>query len=224
MKNEQLFSQIKETIQAKHMLHHPFYKCWTMGKLTKEELSDYLKQYYYLEASFPRFMSALHSNTENAAMRQTMLVNLIDEEAGEDNHIAQLLRLCDKGFGFSKEEIEAIEPNAKTKALITAFEQATSSEDIKNGLAALVVYKQQVSDVAKTKVEGLKEHYNVTDENTLQFYTTHAEVNTSYHELLDQVASQENEEQVLEQVIDIRNAFWNFLDGVTTPEILARCS
>lgn len=224
MKNEQLFSQIKETIEQKHMLNHPFYQCWTMGKLSKAELVDYLKQYFYLEASFPRFMSALHSKTEDAEMRKVMLENLMEEEAGQNNHVAQLLRLCEQGFGFTKEEIAAIEPNQQTKALIAAFEQATNAEEIKQGLAAMVVYKQQVSDVAATKIDGLKEHYGITDENALQFYATHAEVNTSYHALLDQVVDQTNDEQVMEEVVTIRDAFWGFLDGVTTPEIIARCA
>src|SRR5690606_20417519 len=125
----------------------------------------------------PRFMSGLHARTLDAGMRQKMLDNLIHEEFGENNHVAQIARLAQDAFGLTQEAIMKIGPNEKTKAIIQAFEEATLSEDIQEGLAAMIVYKQQVSDVAETKLEGLKDHYGVSDEKTLEFYTTHAEVN-----------------------------------------------
>ena len=218
MKNETLFKKIEEVIGEKHMLNHPFYKCWSMGKLKKEELADYLKQYFYIEAAFPRFMSGLHAQTLDAGMRKIMLENLIHEEAGDNNHVAQLLKICDKGFGIKEIDVE---PNEETKALISTFEDATTSEDIQKGLAAMIVYKQQVSDVAKTKIEGLRDFYGVTDADTLEFYETHSAVNRDYHQMLDEVV--QDEETVMNTIVKARDAFWGFLDGVTTPEIITRC-
>ncbi len=223
MKNEALFKDIEALIAEKHMLNHPFYQVWSKGELTKEELADYLAQYFFLEGAFPRFMSGLHARTLDADMRQKMLDNLIHEEMGVNNHVAQLLHLAEEGFGLTKEEIMQKGPNEKTQALIQAFEQATQSADIKEGLAAMIVYKQQVSDVAETKLKGLKDYYGVTDKKALEFYETHAEVNRDYHKMLDQVYVESASSKVLNKVRDIRDAFWAFLDGVTTPAILARC-
>lgn len=224
MKNQALFDSIEKTIGEKHMLNHPFYKTWSQGDLTKEELADYLAQYFYLEAAFPRFMSGLHARTLDENMRQKMLENLIHEEHGPNNHVAQLLELAENAFGMTKERIMEIGPNEKTKEIIAAFEEATQSEDIQEGLAAMIVYKQQVSDVAETKLEGLKQYYGVTDEKTLEFYTTHAEVNRDYHKMLDEIVEESAVEKVLAKTRTIRDAFWGFLDGVTTPAILARCA
>ena len=223
MKNTQLFQQIEAVIAEKHMLNHPFYKVWSQGKLTKEELGDYLAQYYYLEAAFPRFMSGLHARTLDADMRQKMLENLIHEEAGENNHVAQLLLLAEDAFGMTKEKIMLIGPNEKTQAIIKAFEEATTSDDIQEGLAAMIVYKQQVSDVAQTKLEGLRDFYGVSDEESLEFYETHSAVNRDYHQMLDGIFNESTMEKVLNKTRTIRDAFWGFLDGVTTPAILARC-
>lgn len=222
MKNAALFQAIQATIAEKHMLNHPFYHVWSQGKLTKEELADYLAQYFYLEAAFPRFMSGLHARTLDETMRQKMLENLIHEEHGPHNHVAQLLRLAQQAFGLTQAQILEIGPNEKTTTLIQAFEEATRSEDIQEGLAAMIVYKQQVSDVAQTKLEGLKEHYGVRDEKALEFYSTHAEVNRDYHHMLDQIVTEGEVNKVLNKVRTIRDAFWEFLDGVTTPAILAR--
>lgn len=223
MKNQALFDSIQEVIGEKHMLNHPFYQVWSKGELTKEELADYLAQYFYLEAAFPRFMSGLHARTMDETMRQKMLENLIHEEHGPNNHVAQLVRLAEQSFGMTKAQILEIGPNEKTQAIIKAFEEATQSKDIEEGLAAMIVYKQQVSDVAQTKLEGLKDHYGVTDERALEFYTTHSEVNRDYHQMLDGIVTEGGVQKVLNKVRTIRDAFWGFLDGVTTPAILARC-
>ncbi len=223
MKNAALFEQIEGVIADKHMLNHPFYMVWSKGELTKEELGDYLAQYFYLEAAFPRFMSGLHARTLDADMRVKMLDNLIHEEAGKNNHVAQLVRLAEKAFGMTEEKILAIGPNEKTKAIIKAFEEATQSADIQEGLAAMIVYKQQVSDVAQTKLEGLRDFYGVTDEQSLEFYETHSAVNRDYHQMLDSIVTESAIEKVLNKTRTIRDAFWGFLDGVTTPAILARC-
>lgn len=223
MKNEKLFTQIKEVIGEKHMLNHPFYKTWSKGELTKEELRDYLLQYLLIEKSFPQLMSQLHANTKDASMRQVMLKNLNHEELGEENHVAQLVRLCREGFEITDAEIDQTQPNAETIALIERLQQAVATKDIREGLAAMIVYKQQVSDVAATKIDGLRDFYDITDAKALEFYETHAEVNRDYHQLLDAYLQTEEQPEVMRVVQEVRDAFWSFLDGVTTQEILARC-
>jgi len=223
MKHELLFGNIEKEIKQRHMLDHPFYKAWTMGKLTKDELIDYLKQYYYVESIFPRVMSALHSNTPDAKMRQKMLENLNEEELGKNNHVAQFMKFCKDGFGVTEEDIKATPPNVETVHLIEMLKKASSARDIREGLAAMVVYKQQVSDVAKTKIDGLMEYYGISDKEALKFYETHAIENTSYHEMLDNYIESNDQQVVITTVRQIRDSFWEFLDGVTTPDIIARC-
>ncbi len=222
MKHAELFAEIEGAIAEKHMLNHPFYKVWSMGKLTREELVEYLKQYFYIESIFPRLMSALHSNTPDAEMRQVMLKNLNDEELGKENHVAQFLDLC-KAFDLSESDIKSQIPHTETVHLIEMLKKATGSKDIREGIAAMIVYKQQVSDVAATKLDGLMEHYGVTSKKDLEFYKTHAEVNRSYHKLLDNYIDSDDQPVVIAAVKQIRDSFWEFLDGVTTPEIAARC-
>jgi pyrroloquinoline quinone (PQQ) biosynthesis protein C len=49
----QYLEQIDNDIAAKNLLKHPFYLAWTRGKLSKEALVDYARQYYYHVAAFP---------------------------------------------------------------------------------------------------------------------------------------------------------------------------
>ena len=79
-------SQIDSLIQAKNLLNHPFYQAWTRGELSQECLIEYAKEYYHHVKAFPRYISAIHSRTEEASTRKHLLNNLIEEEAGSANH------------------------------------------------------------------------------------------------------------------------------------------
>src|SRR6185436_9263330 len=74
------------------MLKHPFYVAWSEGKLTKEILGEYAKQYYAHVKAFPTYVSGVHSQCEDVSIRQQLLENLIEEERGEDNHPELWLR------------------------------------------------------------------------------------------------------------------------------------
>src|ERR1700761_4183678 len=72
--------QLKDSIRDLHLLSHPFYQAWTEGKLTQEQLQHYAAQYKPFVDAFPRYVSALHSQCENAEARAEILENLMDEE------------------------------------------------------------------------------------------------------------------------------------------------
>ena len=45
--------------------------------------------------------------------------------------------------------------------------------DFATGLGALYAYERQTPEVSKSKIDGLKAHYGVTDDKSLQFFTVH---------------------------------------------------
>src|SRR5205085_523006 len=73
-------------VAEKHILKHPFYVLWTQGRLSRENLREYAMSYYPHVAAFPRYVSGVHANCEDAVLRQELLENLIEEERGEANH------------------------------------------------------------------------------------------------------------------------------------------
>ncbi|MES2023421.1 MAG: iron-containing redox enzyme family protein [Patescibacteria group bacterium] len=216
MKNTSFFEQVSAIIKEKSILNHPFYKCWQMGKLTKEEMQDYTKQYYHLENAFPRFMSGIHTNCENADMRQNMLKDLIGEEGEATNHVNQLFAFG-KAFGLSKEELMNSRANQNTTDAINTILSLTQDKDINKGLAALATYKEQIAKVAVTKEFGLKEFYGVEGDEALQFFRTHAKKNVIWHEMLDEMINDKEQPIALNSVGTLCDAWWHYLDGVTTP-------
>ena len=100
-----LIARLQDRIDAKSLLTHPFYQAWQAGELSLEDLKDYASQYYFFEANFPQYLSAIHSNCPDREVRQGILDNLWDEEHGELNHRAMWLNFC-AGLGLDPVEVE----------------------------------------------------------------------------------------------------------------------
>ena len=221
MKNQSFFEELSGVIAAKSILKHPFYQCWQKGLLKQEELQDYMKQYYHLESAFPRFQSGVHAQCADNDMRKVMLRDLVSEEGPETNHVDQLIAFAE-ALGVSKEEIENSKANENTLAAIDVILGLTQDKNIDSGLAALAAYKEQIRGVAETKEHGLKEYYGITSDEALKFFRTHAKKNVAWHELLDAHVTEENKSRAIGAAGALCDAWWSYLDGVTTPDMMTR--
>jgi len=54
-----LVQKIDRIIEERSLLKHPFYQAWSDGKLTREALVGYSKEYYQLVKAVPIFMTQL---------------------------------------------------------------------------------------------------------------------------------------------------------------------
>ena len=52
-----LTQNIDRIIEERSLLKHPFYQTWSDGKLTREALVGYSKEYYQLVKAVPIFMA-----------------------------------------------------------------------------------------------------------------------------------------------------------------------
>jgi len=212
-----LLTRLQERIDAKSLLTHPFYQAWQAGELSLEDLKDYAGQYYFFEANFPRYLSAIHSNCPDREVRQSILDNLWDEEHGELNHRAMWLNFC-AGLGLNTAEVEFTEVQPKTQAMLDAYATLCNEGTFQEGLAAMYAYEAQVPQVATEESRGLKEFYGITDQPSLQFFEVHGILDIEHSEKEAQcIASQtsRNEEAGVEAALQTAlDVWWGFLDGI----------
>ncbi|CAN5763810.1 N/A [soil metagenome] len=175
----ELLDRVDQMIDERHLLKHPFYTKWAAGTLPKEALQEYTRQYFAFESAFPRFLSAMHSREERREVRQGILVNLWDEEQGEENHAELWLRFAE-GVGVSRADVESAPRNEATQRLVDLYAEITSSEPVVAGMTAMYAYERQVPEVAPSKIEGLKTHYGITDGPALQFFQVHGELDIEH--------------------------------------------
>lgn len=218
-----LLERIDQLIDERHLLKHPFYTKWAEGTLPREALQEYARQYYAFESSFPRYLSAIHSRTESPEVRQQLLDNLWDEEHGRENHAEMWLRFAE-GIGVEREDVRATTRNEATQALVDLYRQLSTEAPVPAAVAALYAYERQVPQVAGSKIDGLKQHYGITDGPALQFFVVHGVLDVEHsdaeREMLGRLLEDSSEAEaqpVVEATSGALDAWWNFLSAVDMP-------
>ena len=206
-------------IASKHLLDHPFYQRWTCGTLSKEELQDYARNYYHYAMAFPTFISAMHQQSDDIAVRQMLLENLIEEERGPENHPELWLRFCES-LGLDRDDVKAGSPNDATRTLIATMKSLAREGALHEGLAALYAYESQIPAVAKAKIDGLAKWYGISADRDVAFFSVHmeADVNhsaTSREILRDLCSTPEKAAQADAAAGRTLDALYGFLDSVT---------
>lgn len=208
-------------IAARHLLDHPFYQRWTAGTLTREELRDYARQYFHYAMAFPTFISAMHAQTDDIAVRQLLLENLIEEERGPENHPELWLRFCES-LGLDRDSVKSGEANDATRTLIATMKSLARDGALHEGLAALYAYESQIPAVAKAKIAGLAANYGITAERDIAFFSVHMDADVAHSEtsraiLRNLCATDEKSSQAESATARTLDALYGFLDSVTAP-------
>ena len=219
MSSSDFQNALSEAVMQFSMLKHPFYAAWTEGKLSKEILADYAKQYYAHVRAFPTYVSAVHSRCDDVALRQELLENLIEEERGTENHPELWLRFAES-LGAARADVQSAELLSSTKESVANLKALTQSQDYRTGLAALYAYEMQIPEVARTKREGLKTFYGIDDERSISFFRVHEGIDVLHQQvektiLSERCRSAEEQDRVVEAAKESAKALWDFLDGVT---------
>jgi pyrroloquinoline-quinone synthase len=209
---------IDAAIAERSMLSHPFYQAWEEGALSKDALRAYARQYFHHVEAFPRAVSAVHANCPSAQGRRLLAENLAEEEgigAGKDDHAKLWLEFA-AGMGADESEVRAVKVNRETQALIDAFRNL-SRKSYASGLGALYAYESQLPAIAKTKIAGLVERYDVTDESALKFFQVHEYADLEHadvcRELLDALPERDRAEAHA-AACELAEALRTFLTGM----------
>jgi pyrroloquinoline-quinone synthase len=213
-----LQQRIDQAIGQYAMLSHPFYQLWSEGKLSRETLREYSKQYYAHVFAFPTYVSAVHSRCDSLPVRQLLLENLIEEERGQENHPELWMRFAE-GLGVDREQVRTAELLPSTRQSVENFKALTANSDYRLGVASLYAYESQIPDVAKTKRSGLKEFYGLDDVRAVSFFTVHESADQVHRQielkiLTDACDSEQTADNVVAAAQQGAKCLWDFLDGV----------
>ena len=210
--------KLKASISSYHLLSHPFYQAWNQGDVPKERLKEYAKQYYNHVKAFPRYISATHSHCDDIEKRRVLLENLADEEGlNETPHPELWLRFAE-GLGLSRSEIEGHPARQSIKNVIEVFLSSARSS-YAEGLASLYAYEYQVPEIAEAKIKGLKEHYNVSDDRSLFFFTVHQSADVYHRKECEKLIDSFSEREyvpALKAAEKSAKALWDFLSDMQT--------
>ncbi len=216
--SQDFFTRLDAAIAQYAVLDHPFYQAWNAGTLTNAQLQEYAKQYYHFERSFPRYVSNVHANTADIAIRQQLLLNLQEEEQGEANHPELWLRFSD-ALGCERDSVRNAAPYKETQAMEETFLELTRHGSTLQGVAALYGYESQLPEVSHTKIEGLKKFYGVKTNSGLSFFRVHEEADQLHRQaerdmLASMITSSADEDTAIAAATAAAKAYYHMLTGV----------
>jgi pyrroloquinoline-quinone synthase len=219
---QDFLSRLDAAIAEYSLLKHPFYQAWNAGTLTRETLQTYAGQYYQFEKLFPTFVSAAHSNAENAEHRRQLLLNLAEEEGlmggTSVNHPELWLRFAE-ATGADRDWTKTAECFPETAGLIGTLRDLTRNGTTLEAVAGLYGYESQIPEISTKKIEGLQSFYGVTSDEGLSFFRVHEEADQIHRQaerdlLQDLIKNEADEKRAIDAARSVAKAFYRMLDGI----------
>jgi pyrroloquinoline-quinone synthase len=222
MTTQDFFAELDARIAKYDLLCHPFYKAWSAGELSREDLSAYGREYFRHVEAFPSYLDAFASRAETKPLRRAVLANR-DEELGAAGSRAHAELWLDFVQGMGGERSASYDV-PEIDVLTESFQSVAREGAPEEALAAFYAYESQVPRVAAEKARGLKEMYGA-DEATCAYFTLHTTADV-YHSRVwrNQLAKvlESNPSaagRALNAGENAAKALWNALDGIDSKRI-----
>ena len=224
MNTTEFFQQLDARVSRYDLLCHPFYKAWSAGHLTREDLRAYAQDYYHHVEAFPSYLAALGLRLEDGELRRAVLANMCDEKGAESSNADQAVPHSDlwldfaEGMGSSR-NLEWHNPVPEVQRLIRYFQRLANEALPVQVLAALYAYESQVPRIAVEKERGLREMYGA-DDKTCGYFSVHAEADVHHarvwRSLLKKRITEHPEaaDAALDAAESAARMLWQALDGI----------
>ena len=224
MNTAEFFEQLDARIAKYDLLCHPFYKAWSAGRLTREELRESAQDYFHHVEAFPSYLAALGLRLEDGELRRAVLANMCDEKGVEGRPGKDSIPHSDlwldfaEGMGSSR-NLEWHTPVAEIRQLIRHFHGVASEGTVEAALAAFYAYESQVPRIAKEKEGGLRGMYGA-DDKTCGYFALHATADIHHSRVWRRQlemrieAHPEAAAAALDAAEDAARMLWRALDGI----------
>ena len=218
MTTQNFLSALDARIAQYDLLCHPYYKAWSAGELTRDDLRQYATDYYHHVAAFPTYLSALHSRLEDGPVRRSVLQNLCEEEIEGRPHSEMWLDFAE-GMGAARRFVREQAPMAEIETLIDRFQRVARDGSTAEALASFYAYESQIPRIAKEKAAGLTERYGA-DSRTAGYFKLHQTADVQHARVWRDLLTQEVDarpqqaEAALAQAEQVAQSLWQVLDAM----------
>jgi pyrroloquinoline-quinone synthase len=195
-----IWDRIENARQRWNVLRHPFYKQWTAGALTPEQLARYSGQYRHA-------VEAIAAVSEGAAEARP---GLAEHAVEEREHVA----LWDGFVGAAGGDAGA-DPTPETAECVSAW---SADGDLLSKLVTLYAIETAQPEISRIKREGLLSSYGFVDGAGTDYFRVHEHLDAEHaaqaRELLAELATEADEDRLVAAAEGAYRANWRLLDGV----------
>ena len=218
MTTQEFFTELDARIAKYDLLCHPFYKAWSAGELTCEDLRHYGQTYFHHVNAFPEYLGAFASRLPHGEVRRAVEANH-DDEMGLHGSRPHSELWLDFVQGMRGERAGSTKPIAEMDALMQRFHSAAIEGVPEEALATFYAYESQVPRVAAEKARGLQAMYGA-DAKTCEYFNLHTTADVYHSRVWKQLlgkaveSNPEAAERALGAAGNAAKALWNALDGI----------
>lgn len=224
------WAEIDAKIAKFDLLCHPFYRAWSNGELTREDLRMYATEYYGHIEAFPEYLEELEVRLPEGKTRNAIAENKREElgvlAADKRSHSDLWLDFAE-GMGAKAEEVRSHQPMANVASLIEKFRSIAREGAPIEALTAFYAYESQIPRVAKEKALGLKQRYGA-NATTYKYFSVHATADIEHTKDWKELVSEElrvrpeNMALALTTAESIAESLWRVLDQVESKRLEAK--
>jgi pyrroloquinoline-quinone synthase len=201
-----LWSRLDAVHARWNVLEHPFYKRWSAGELSREDLARYAGQYRYAVVALAR--AADHAARAGSADERAELAAHAGEEAA---HVS----LWD---AFAAAAGTDGPQDAEAETVVCADAWAGDDRDLLGHLAALYAIESAQPAISRVKADGLREHYGFAPGLGTAYFDLHTERDVEHaaegRELIAARLDGADEDALVLEAERVLEANWALLDGV----------
>jgi pyrroloquinoline-quinone synthase len=218
MTTQEFFTELDARIAKYDLLCHPFYKAWSAGELTREDLRAYAQNYFHHVNAFPEYLQEFASRLPQGDVRRAVEANH-DDEMGMHGSRPHSELWLDFVEGMGGERSGSAKPIAEIDALMQQFHSAAIEGGPEEALATFYAYESQVPRVATEKARGLQTVYGA-DAKTCEYFNLHTTADIYHSRVWKQQLAKtvtnkpEAAERALNAGENSAKALWTALDGI----------
>lgn len=196
-----LAKKIDQLIEQKSLLKHPFYQMWSDGKLSKEMLAGYSKEYFQIVKAVPSFVGEIAKLTP-----QHMVDEIKANQQEEAEHIEPWAHFA---VSLGVENINTYPGLDKTNHAVSELSNLMTS--LEAGAAAMYAFEKEIPKISHTKLEGLEKFYSITSNDATEYFRLHMEADirhaATWEKILDNIPEEKHDAflAVAEKSLDAQN-------------------
>ena len=211
-----LVERIDLEIEKYSLLKHSFYKMWSEGKLSLDNLRDYSKEYFQLVKAVPDFVQNVVFTSSSSTINKSRNKNIDQNLKEEREHIEPWIRFA-CAIGVPRNELINHIAADKTYAAISELSHLTTLS-LEKAAAAMYTYEMQLPKISRSKIDGLHKFYGMENNtDATNYFEIHEETDVrhaqSWRNIIEQT-SPEKEEAVFNAAIISLQAQNKLLDSV----------
>lgn len=163
-----LVRDLDAEIESQSLLKHSFYKMWSEGKLSREHLAGYSREYFQVVRAVPELVGNINGFVRDAPTKRA-----VSEVMQEETEHVEMWAKFASALGVARQALTAYPGTPKTRRAVSRL-MSLSKESFCEGAAAMYSIESEQPRISRTKLDGLVAFYGMrTDVDGTVYFREH---------------------------------------------------